>query len=458
MLDVDDWTGANDIQLDPRNPDVLHRDDVAAQARACSASSPAARAPACWRSTDGGQDLDEVAVRISRARTSAASGSRCRRPIRASSTRSPRRRTARADSSARATAARAGSKMSGYQSGGNYYNRSLRRSGERRPRLRRRRQHPGHRRRRQDASTAWASATSTSTITSSWIDPDDDRSPHRRLRRRRVRDVRPRHALALHREPAGHAVLPRVRRTTRSRSTDVFGGAQDNFSVGGPSRTRNDQRHPQRRLVHHARRRRLRQRRRSGRSRTPSTRESQFGGLSRFNLTTGDVDGHSAHRRPTTAPASAGTGIRRSSSARTRTTRLYFAANRLFSQRRPRRHVEGGQSRPLAPDRSQPAQGDGSRMGRGRGRARTRRRRSSARSSTIAESPMKEGSAVRGTDDGRVSDQRRRRRALAHDRPLPGRAGHDVRVITFVPSQHDANTVYATFNNHQCGRLQAVRA
>ncbi len=44
---------------------------------------------------------------------------------------------------------------------------------------------------------------------------------------------------------------------------NVYGGAQDNFSVGGPSRTRTDNGITQRRLVHHVRRRRLWLRRRS---------------------------------------------------------------------------------------------------------------------------------------------------------------------------------------------------
>ena len=61
--------------------------------------------------------------RDSRSTISAASGSRCHRPIRASSTRSPRRRTTKADSSVRATAARAGRRWAARRSGGNYYNR-----------------------------------------------------------------------------------------------------------------------------------------------------------------------------------------------------------------------------------------------------------------------------------------------------------------------------------------------
>ena len=52
-----------------------------------------------------------------------------------------------------------------------------------------------------------------------WIDPDDTRPPARRLRRRALRDLRPRRDLGLHGQPADHPVLQASRWTTRCRST-----------------------------------------------------------------------------------------------------------------------------------------------------------------------------------------------------------------------------------------------
>ena len=108
ILGVDDWTGANDIQLDPRNPDVLVATTWQRNRRvfAFIAGGPgSARLSLDRRAARPGTNRNPDSLMT----TSGASASRCRRRIRASSTRSPRRRTTRAGSSARATAARAGS-------------------------------------------------------------------------------------------------------------------------------------------------------------------------------------------------------------------------------------------------------------------------------------------------------------------------------------------------------------
>jgi hypothetical protein len=90
-----------------------------------------------------------------------------------------------------------------------------------------------------------------------WLNPDDARLHADRLRRRRLRELRPRRHLAVQGEPAHHPVLPRLRRHPEP-FYFVYGGTQDNNTLGGPSRTLRRIGHLQRGLVHHRRRRRLR--------------------------------------------------------------------------------------------------------------------------------------------------------------------------------------------------------
>src|SRR5215216_5817853 len=69
---------------------------------------------------------------------------------------------------------------------------------------------------------------------------------------------------------------------------------------------------------------------------------------------------------------------------------------------------------------------------------------------SLAESPVKEGVLFAGTDDGRIQiseDAGAHWRASDHFTGVP-----DTSVVSdVVPSQHDVNTVYATFQNHQSG-------
>ena len=69
---------------------------------------------------------------------------------------------------------------------------------------------------------------------------------------------------------------------------------------------------------------------------------------------------------------------------------------------------------------------------------------------TIAESPIKEGLLFAGTDDGRIQiteDGGAHWRAIDHFPGVP-----DTTFVSHVvPSNHDVNTVYVTFNNHWSG-------
>jgi hypothetical protein len=68
---------------------------------------------------------------------------------------------------------------------------------------------------------------------------------------------------------------------------------------------------------------------------------------------------------------------------------------------------------------------------------------------TIAESPLKEGLLFAGTDDGKVSISENGGH-MALDRSCARCGGHCAG-IQDPSSQHDANLVYAAFNNHQAG-------
>ena len=110
---------------------------------------------------------------------------------------------------------------------------------------------------------------------------------------------------------------------------NVYGGTQDNFTLGGPSRTNNAHGITQQRLVRH----------RLGDGFDPVIdptnpniiyAESQYGGLVRFDRRTGETIDIKPQAGARASRPCAGTGTRRSSSARTRHTRLYFGAKILF--------------------------------------------------------------------------------------------------------------------------------
>jgi photosystem II stability/assembly factor-like uncharacterized protein len=226
----------------------------------------------------------------------------------------------------------------------------------------------------------------------------------------------------------------------------VFGGAQDNFSVGGPSRTRtnNGIRNADWFIT-------------SGGDGfgsvvdpvDPNTvyAESQFGVLSRFNLKTGEVVGI----QPVDDP---GDTLRWNWDSPLFVsphshTRVYFAANRVF-----RSDDRGDSWRAVSPDLSRHIDRNTLKaMDRVWGVDAVAKNVSTTLYGTIftiAESPIKEGLLFAGTDDGRISiseDAGGHWRSVDHFPGVPDTTF----VSRVVPSKHDANTLYATFNNHWSG-------
>jgi photosystem II stability/assembly factor-like uncharacterized protein len=224
----------------------------------------------------------------------------------------------------------------------------------------------------------------------------------------------------------------------------VFGGTQDNSSVGGPSRTRT---------------------RRGGRNADwfltqggdgfysridpldPNIvyAESQHAGLTRFNLATGE-------RVSIRPEGELGEALVWHWDAPLiisphSPSRLYFAANRVF-----RSEDRGGSWRTVSPDLTK--QIDRNRlkvMGRVWGVDAVAKNASTSvwgAVVSLAESPLQEGLLFAGTDDGMVQiseDGGDNWRAIPSVDDVP-----DTTFITDIqPSWHDANTVYVAFDNHK---------
>lgn len=227
----------------------------------------------------------------------------------------------------------------------------------------------------------------------------------------------------------------------------VFGGTQDNSSVGGPSQTRT---------------------RRGGRNadwfltqggdgfysridpENPNIvyAESQHAGLSRFNLATGErisIRPEGALDEALVWHWDAPLMISPHNPAR-----LYFAANRIF-----RTEDRGSSWVYASPDLTKSIDRNRLKMmGRVWGVGAVGKNRSTSVWGAIvalAESPLREGLLFAGTDDGMIQ--------ISEDggdnwRAIPS-IGNDVPDTTFVtdiiPSWHDANTVYVAFDNHKAG-------
>ncbi len=443
VLAGDDWTGANDVQLDPRNPDILIATLWQRQRRTCCfiAGGPGS---GVFRSTDGGktwnksqsgfpsEDLGRIGLSQSPANPNVVYAIADAAQGKGGTFRSR-------DGGA------SWEKMSGYQSGSNYYNevfadpknpdrvyaidvllqvsedggKSFHRVGELLKHV--------------DNHVVW-------------IDPDDtdhlivgcDGGVYETVDRGRTWRFMANLPISQYYRVATDNSQPFYR---------VYGGAQDNFSVGGPSRTRtnNGIRNADWFIT-------------SGGDgfgsvvdpEDPNTvyAQSQFGNLARFNLRTGDVMGIQPE------DAAGGAGFRWNWDSPLLVsphshTRLYFANNRVM-----RSDDRGDSWHAVSPDLTRQIDRNALRMmDRVWGPEAVGKNASTTLYGNIfalAESPLKEGLLFAGTDDGRIQISENGGgtwRAIDHFPGVPDTTF----VSRVIPSQHDANTVYATFNNHQTG-------
>jgi photosystem II stability/assembly factor-like uncharacterized protein len=226
---------------------------------------------------------------------------------------------------------------------------------------------------------------------------------------------------------------------------NVYGGTQDNFSFGGPSRTRSASgiTNPDWFVTNGG----------DGfRSQVdpedPNTiySESQNGGLVRFDKRTGERisiqpqpgRNEDPHRWNWDSPFIISPHLR---------TRLYFAADKLFKSddRGDTWQLISGQlSRDLDRDKL-PV------MGKVWGIDAVAKNASTAffgNASALAESPKKEGLIYVGTDDGLVQVTEDGGKNWRKIDKFPG-VGDMAYVSRVIASNHDANTAYVSFDNHQ---------
>ena len=443
LLHIDDWTGVNDVQMDPRNPDVLVASTWQRQRRTCCfvAGGPGS---GIHRSTDGGKTWVK-------SQAGFPSGDLGRIGL-AMSTVDPNVVYAIAEASQgrggffRSTNGGVSwERMSGYQTGGNYYNeiftdpvnvdrvyavdvilqvtddggRNFRRVGEQKKHV------DNH---------------------SVWIDPDDTEhlivgndggvyESHDRGRNWRFVANLP--VTQFYRVTVDD-IQPFYR---------VAGGTQDNFSMVGPSRTRsvNGIRNADWIITQGGDG--------FGSAFDPSDpnivyAQAQFGVLSRFNLATGDVMGIQPE------DAADGPGLRWNWDSPLMVSshspsRVYFAAERLL-----RSDDRGNSWRIISPDLSRNIDRAQLRMmDRVQSVDAVARNQSTTlygNITTIAESPLQDGLLITGTNDGRISiteDGGTTWRSIDRFATVP----ETTYVSRVTASNHDARTIYATFNNHWTG-------
>jgi photosystem II stability/assembly factor-like uncharacterized protein len=442
ILNVDDWTGANDVQIDPRNPDVLIATTWQRNRRTFGfvAGGPGS---GIYRSTDAGktwaksqsgfpsEDLGRIGLSVSPANPSVVYAMAEAANDKGGFFRSK-------DGGA------SWERMGPTQMGGNYYNRIF--------------ADP------KNVDRVYAADVNLQ------VTDDGGKSFHRVGEQWKHVDN---HVVVVDPDNTDHLIvgcdggvyetfdrgatwrfsanLPvsqyyRVATDNSRPFYRVYGGAQDNFSVGGPSRTRtnNGIRNADWFIT-------------SGGDGfgsvvdpvDPNTvyAESQFGGLSRFNLRTGEITAIQPFD-------SLGEALRWNWDSPLFVSphnhnRIYFAANRLF-----RSDDRGDSWRAVSPDLSRQIDRNKLKiMDRVWGIDAVAKNVSTTLFGTIftiAESPIKEGLLFVGTDDGRVQiseDGGAHWRAIDHFPGVPDTTF----VSRVVPSSHDANTLYVTLNNHWSG-------
>lgn len=446
VLASNEWTGANDIQMDPRNPDVLVATLWQRQRRTCCyvAGGPGS---GVWRSTDAGKTWTKAQAGLP--------GEELGRIGLATSAAAPGLLYAMAE----AGNAKGGTfrsrdfgasweRMGSYQSGSLYYNEIF--------------ADPNVADRlyavdvmlqvSNDGGKTWGRVGELLKHVdnhSVWIDPKD--SDH--LIVGNDGGVYESHDRGRSWRFCANLPLAQFYRVSVDESKPfyrVFGGAQDNFSMGGPSRTRSN----------------------NGITnadwfitsggdgfgsvvdpKDPNTvyAQSQFGNLSRFNLATGDVMGIQPE------DAADGKGFRWNWDSPLmisphNNTRVYFAADRVL-----RSDDRGNSWRTISPDLSRNLDRTQIRvMDRLQGVDALGRNQSTTlygNATAMTESPVKEGVLAVGTNDGRISvteDGGATWRTRDSFTGVP-----DTTLVTKVLlSQHDVNTLYATFNNAQEGDLR----
>jgi len=227
----------------------------------------------------------------------------------------------------------------------------------------------------------------------------------------------------------------------------VFGGTQDNFSLGGPSRTRTEHGITNADWFVTA----------GGDGfvsrvdpKDPNTvyAESQHGNLQRFNLLTGESINIVPQAEPGEPPLRWhwDTPLIISPHAN---ARLYFASDRVY-----RSDDRGTTWRAVSPDLSRQIDRNKlklmDRVWSVDAVAKNTSTSFYGSVVTLNESPVKEGLLVAGTDDGLIQVSENGGQSWRKIDHFPG-----VPDTTFVsrvtPSQFDANTLYASFDNHKSG-------